>query len=117
MDDVDDARRQGGFGEHLAKLDRVVRGFLAWLNDNRVAGYERRSHFPGDQEEGKVPGKNSADDADRLTEKKDGFTGPVALQNLALDSAGPFGHIVDIVGGEPNLQAGKCERFALLLSD
>ena len=66
---------------------------------------------------GKVPGKNAADHADGLAEEQDGLAGAVAFQNLALDAAGPFGHVVEVIGGEGDFDARQAEDLALLLGD
>src|SRR5262245_55848390 len=39
------------------------RRLLAWLDDDRIAGDQCGSHFPGQQEERVVPGNNRDDDA------------------------------------------------------
>ena len=70
-----------------------------------------------DQEEREVPGQDAADDADGLAEEEDRFAGTVAFQNLAFDAARPFGHVVEVVGGESHFHAGQRQRLALLLGD
>ncbi len=117
MNDVDDSRRQVRLRHQLAELHGVVRRLLAWFDHDRVACDQRGCRFARDQEEGKVPGQDAADDADRLPEKQDGFAGPVALQNLAFDAARPLRHVVHVVGGEGDFHARQAERLALLLGN
>ena len=101
----------------MAKLERVVRGFLAGFDHDGIPANESRGHFAGDEEEREIPRQNAAHDTDRLAEEKDGLASPVAGNDLALDAACPFRHVVDVVGGEVHLDLGEAEGFALLLDD
>ena len=91
--------------------------FLAGLDDDGVAREQGRRHLAGDQEEGEDPGQDARDHAQRLAQQKDLLVGPVAGDDLALDAARPFGHVVQIVGGEVHLDLCQAQDLALLLGD
>ena len=113
--EVDDARGHLGLVEDAAELERAVRGDLARLHDDRVARQERGRHLAGEDIEREVPGHDPADDADRLPEQQLHLVGPVAGDDLALDPAGPFSGVVEVVRGPVDLAPRLVEGLALLL--
>ena len=92
-------------------------GFFAGLDDDGVAGQQRRGHLASDQEKRKIPRQDPGHHAQGLAEQEDVFTGAVAGDDLAFDAPGPFGHIVEIVGGEIDLHLGQGTDLALLQGD
>ena len=101
----------------MAKLEGIVRCFLAGFDHDGIPANESRGHFAGDEKEREIPRQNAAHDTDRLAEEKDGFAGPVARDDLTLDATSPFRHVVDVVGGEIHFDLGEAEGFALFLDD
>ena len=103
--------------EYFAKLERVVRRFLAWLEDDCIATDQRRREFARNQEEWKVPGQDPGDHPDRLVKQKDIFLRTVAFNHIALDAAAPLSHIVDVIGGKIHFDPSQPQRLALLLGN
>ncbi len=101
----------------LAELDRVVWSLFAGLDHDGIAGDQRGGGLARNQEEGEIPGQNAANDADRLAEQEDGLARTVALQDLALDAARPFGHVVEVLRREGRFHACQGEGLALFLGD
>ena len=67
-DDVQHALRQPRLERDLLQLERGQRRQLGRLEDDAVAGRERRRHLPGGDRQREVPGDDQADDAERLAE-------------------------------------------------
>src|SRR5579872_5737233 len=61
--------------------------------------------------------QNTADNADGLAEKKDGFPGTITFEGFAFDAPRPLRHVIEIVGSEGDLDAGEVENLALLFGD
>src|ERR1017187_3530901 len=117
MHDIDQTRWKIHFSKYFAELHSVVRRLLAWLDHDRVSGNQRRARLPRNKEEGKVPRQNSADHANRPSKQEDGLAGPVALNNLALDTAAPLRHVLQVVRGELDFNARQAQRLALFLGN
>ncbi len=117
VDDIDDALRDVEPVEQFDEGGGVEGGLLARLDHDGISGDERRAELAGDQEERKVPRQDRTDDADGLAEQEDVFARPVALDDLALDPARPLGHVVEVIGGEGDLDLREAEELALLLRD
>ncbi len=97
---VEDTLRQVCLGHEPSEQRRVVGGLFARLDDDRIAGDKCRRHLARDQEEREVPGQDAGDHAQRLAEEEDALSGPIALDDLALDPPRLLGHVVDVVGGK-----------------
>jgi len=56
------------------------------------------------------------DHTDRLAKQEDGLAGAIAFENLSLDAARPFGHVIHVVGVKTtSTRAGQ--HLALLFGD
>ena len=92
---VERARREELRGE-LGQAQGALGGGVAGLEDDGVAGGERRPDLPRGHQEGVVPGRHLADDADGLTADPRRVAGHVLARRPALqDPRGP--------GEEPEL--------------
>src|SRR5215218_4943926 len=67
--DVDDALGDAGLERYAPELHGGKRRELGWLEDERVARRESRSHLPARYGEREVPGDDEPDDAQWLTER------------------------------------------------
>ena len=68
QDEVGDAGRQSGLLEHVHQQDGGGGGELAGLEDEGVAGQQRRGHLPGGLQQRVVPGRDQGADPDRLVD-------------------------------------------------
>jgi hypothetical protein len=68
-DHVQHPLRQPRLERDLLQLDRGQRRQLGGLEDDTVAGCQRRRHLPGGDRQREVPGDDQADDAERLAER------------------------------------------------
>src|SRR5204863_482930 len=67
--EVDDAVRDACVNERSHELDRAERRQLRRLEHDGVAADERARELPARNVDGKVPGRDQADDAERLAER------------------------------------------------
>ena len=67
-DDVEDAVGDAGLGRQLGEADRAERGELGRLDDEAVAGRQRRGRLPARHHEREVPRQDRTDDPDRLAD-------------------------------------------------
>src|SRR5690606_22551412 len=88
--------------------------FLTGLDDNGVAGKQRRGHLAHDHEEWEVPRQDAGHHAQRPTEQEHVLPRPVAADDLALDAAGPLGVVIQVFRRQPDLQLGQGQYLALL---
>ena len=111
-DDVDDAGRQ--VIEDVGEGQRRERRHLGGLDDDGVAGGERRGDLPGHQQDWIVPRHDRADDAIRLLEHE------VELARLARRDDAParvapdLGVVAEARGGPAHLVAVLHQRLAAL---
>ena len=91
--DVEDARRQPGLledlDEALAQHRRVARG----LEDDRVAADERGRDLPARDGDREVPGRDRADDADRLADAHLELVRHLRRRRLAEEAPALAGHV------------------------
>ena len=107
---------QARFSNDFSEREGIKRCFFAWLDDDGVAGDERRRHLSCDQKERKIPRQDAGDNADGLAHQQDSFIAAIARKDFALYPPGPFGHVVKIVGGERHLDGCQPLNLALLLA-
>ena len=82
-DQVEDALRQSGAAENVRQRPGAARHEIGGLEHHGVAVGERRRDFPGRNGDRKVPGRDQADDADRLARDLDIDIGPHRGELLA----------------------------------
>ncbi len=92
-DEVADAGRQAGLLQQAHQVDGRVRGELAGLEDERVAGGQAGRDLPGDLEQRVVPRGDQAADADRLVDDPADDVGVAGVD----DPAGLLGRHVAVV--------------------
>ncbi len=94
VDDVDDALRDPGLvqqlDEALAERGRVGRR----LEDDGVARDERRQHLPGRNRDREVPGRDRADDPDRLADRHVELVPELRRRGLSEEPAPLAAHVV-----------------------
>ena len=95
-DDIDDAGRQAGFGEDFGEAEGAEAGLGRGFDDDGVAGGEGGGDLPGQHEEGKIPGDDLADDAQRLV-----------LREGMRQELGPAGVVVEMADGERDIQVAR----------
>ncbi len=100
---VKDPFRQPNLVDDLGESDGVVGREFAGLNDDSVAGDQRRRQLAGDKKEREVPRQDPGGHPQRAFEDEDILPGTVALHDLPFIPPRPFGHVVEIVGGKRNL--------------
>ncbi len=116
-DHVEHPGWQVGFGHQLGELEAVDRGFLAGLDNDGVAGDQRRRQLAGNEEEREVPRQDAGHHPQGFTEQEDVLAGAVAGDDLAFDAPAPLGHVVQVVGGKVNFDFRQCRDLALLCGD
>ena len=115
---VENARRQARIAQDLGQFQRAERGFLAGLEDHRIAHGQRRRGLPAGDLAGIVPRPDPGADAQRLTHgigpilaQRDMLAGDAggqpAKEFQRIGTRGPVGH-----AGFLNRLAG-IERFQL----
>ena len=67
-DDVEDAVGNAGLARQFGHADRCARSEFGRLQHHRAAAADRPWHALGCDDEGEVPGRDDADDADRLAQ-------------------------------------------------
>ena len=95
-----------------ASLQRRQRRRLGRLEHDRVAGGERRADLPDRHHQRVVPGRDLADDADRLAADERGVALDVLAGGLALQVAGGAGEEAQVVGDDRHLVARARPRSA-----
>ncbi|MNQ92054.1 hypothetical protein D3C85_1074620 [compost metagenome] len=116
-DHVEHAGRQVGFGHQSGEFEAVVRGFFTGLDDDGVAGQQGRGHLAGNQEEGEIPRQDPGHHAQWFAEQEDVFVLAVAGDDFTFDAPCPFGHVVEVVGGEIDFDFRQPADLALFQSD
>ena len=116
-DEIEYAPGQGRLGDEAGKLEGIVRGFAAGLDDDGVAGNQRGRHLAHDQKKGKVPGQDAGYDADGHLVEQDVFAGAVALDDLTLVAAGKLRHVLQVIGRKIDLDLCQRENLALLFGN
>ena len=97
-DEIEYAFGQRRLGNKTGKLEGIVGGFAAGLDDDGVAGDQRGRHLAHDQEEGKVPGQDAGYDANGHLVEQDVFAGAIALDDLALVATSKLRHVLQVIG-------------------
>ena len=103
--------RQADFIHNFGKSNGVIRGELARLDNDRVAGQQRGRKLAGNQEKREVPRQNAGGHAKRAFEDQDIFARPVALDDFPFVATRPLGHVVDIVGSKCHLNLSQLLNF------
>ena len=98
LHDVEHARRQQVLDQVVPDADRR-RGLLGGLEDDRVAGGQRRGELPDGHQDREVPRDDLADDAERLVEVV-GDRVVVDLRQRALLRADGAGEVAEVVDGQ-----------------
>ncbi len=112
-DDVDHAVRDAGQGAGPGEHQRGQRGQLGRLEDDGVAGRDRREDLPGGHLERVVPGRDRTDHADRLAPHVRGVVAGVLAGRLALQVAGGPGEEGRVVDGAGDVElGGELDRLA-----
>ena len=111
--DVEDAVGQAGFGRQLGEAQGAQRRLAGRLEDDRVAGGERRAELPGGDDQRVVPGHDRGDHADRLAGDERQRIGP-GRADLAVDLVDRLGVPLERRGGARNVHP---ERVADRLAD
>ena len=109
-DDVEHALGQPGLERDPLELDRAQRRQLGRLEDDRVAGGERRRDLPGGDRQREVPGHDQADDAERLAEGHVDAAGD--RDRLPEQPLRPAGVVAEGFGDHLDLAAGVGDRLA-----
>jgi len=99
-DDVQHPFRNAGLQRRLADLDGGQRRVRGRLQDDRVPGRQGRADLPGGHEVRVVPGRDRADDADRLAPDDARVAGRVLARGNAVEDPALRRHEADIVVGE-----------------
>ena len=99
-DEVDDARREAGLGHQLHEERGAVRRVGGRLEDDGVAGDERRHHLPAGDRDREVPGGDDPGDPDRLADAHRPLVGELGGDGVAEHPAALAGH-----------QEGDVDRF------
>ena len=114
-DHVQDARREDLRGE-LRQAQRRQRRLLGRLEHDDVAGRERRRDLPDGHHQRVVPGRDLADDPDRLAADHRRVAAHVLAGRAALEHARRAGEEAEVVGGDRHLVARRrhaaCRRSA-----
>ena len=107
--------KPGLLGE-APEQQRAERRLLRRLQDDRIAGDQRRADLPGADDERIVPRHDRADDAERLlADHRDVMRAD--RRDLVIELVGEFGVILDAVGAEGHVDAranwrSPCRRRA-----
>ena len=113
VDHVEDAGRQQVADEFHQHQDRGRR-LLGRLEDDGVAGGERRGELPDGHQDREVPGDDLADDAERLVVVVGGGV-VVELGQPAFLGADGGGEVAEVVGGERDVGVeGFADRLAVV---
>lgn len=88
VEDLEHAGREDGLGE-LAELEQGVGGEGGGLDDDAVARGQRGDDLDDGEDHGEVPGRDGAEDADRLVRAVD-LDGVVFVLELVLQCHVPF---------------------------
>ena len=101
----------------LGEQRRAGRRGVARLEDDRVAGRQRRGDLPDHHHQRVVPRRHLADDADRLAADPRGVVLHVLPRRLALEHPGGAGEEPEVVGGVRQLlRHGQAQRLAGVLA-
>ena len=111
--DVEDAVGQAGLGRQLGEAQGAQRRLAGRLEDDRVAGRERRAELPGGDDQRVVPGHDRGDHADRLAGDERQRVGP-GRADLAVDLVDRLGVPLERRGGARDVHP---ERVADRLAD
>ena len=109
-DDVEHALRQTGLERDPLELERRQRGQLGRLEDDGVAGRERRRDLPGGDHQREVPRHDQADDPERLAEGHVDAAGD--RDRLAEQALGRPGVVAEALDDHPDLAARVADRLA-----
>ena len=110
-DDVQDAGRQD-LGRDLGQEQGGQGRPRRRLEDDGVAHSQRRAHLPAGHHDRVVPGRDRADDADRLAADHREVAGQVLVGRLALHRPGGTGEEAQVVDDDGNLLDGRLGRLA-----
>ena len=113
-DDVQHARRQHVGGE-LGEAKQRERRLLGRLQHLRVPGRERRGELPHRHHQRVVPGRDPADDAERLAPDHRGVAAHVLTRALALEHARRAREEAQVVDAHRHLVARIGKRLADVL--
>ena len=105
-DDVQHARRQPDLDRNLTERDGRQRRLAGRLEDDGVAARQRRRHFPGRQQQRKVPGHDGRDDANRLAQRV-GEVVPLDGDCLPHHLVSPAGVVLEALGRRRNLDVPR----------
>ena len=109
-DHVEDALGHPGLDDDLLELDCRERRQLGRLEDDGVACRQRRAELPRGDRQREVPGRDQADDAERLAERH--VDAAVDRDRVAEQPLGRAGVVVEDVGDHADLAAGVGDRLA-----
>ncbi len=116
-DHIEDPRRQIGLGHQTGEFIAVDRCFFAGFDHNGITGDQRRCHLARNQEKREIPRQDARHHAQRLAHEENVLAGAVAGQHLALQAPPPFGHVVQVIGSEIDLDLSQGRYLAAFLGD
>ena len=110
-EDVEHAVRHARLGGQLRERERDDRRLLRGLEDDRVAGRQRRAELPGRHQDRVVPRHHQPDDADRLARDERERGGP-GRADLAVDLVDRLGEVAEVRRRAVDLALGAADRLA-----
>src|SRR5205807_1923929 len=112
-DDVDDSFRKSRVQDELSEAEGGERRQLGGFEHGRIPARERGTELPAGDVEGKVPGDDQPDDAERFAEGQVDTAGDGdRLAVMLVDGARVE---VEDLGDHPDLRARAADRFADVL--
>ena len=117
LHDVEDAGRHAGLCREFGEAHEREGRHLGGLDDDCVAGRERRRDLPGGHDQREIPGRDSTDDAVRFRDDEAELVG-AGRRHLAAELVGIFGEEADPLGRERHVpgervtdRAGRTDGF------
>ena len=84
--DVDETGERVGFDEKAHQLERRERRRLRRFDDQRVASGEWKRQHLGEQGDGRIEGRDHADDAERLAKDEGKAFGAIVRKSVAVEA-------------------------------
>ena len=114
--DVEDAFGQPGVLGELGEADRGARGQVGGLDDGRAADGQGEGQLLADDQEREVPGRDHADDADRLPQDQPEHRWAERVVRVAVGVPAQGRRVLPEVGGGDDLVERLADRLAGLES-
>ena len=113
-DDVEDAGREAGLLGEAQRLDHAGGRVLGRLDDDRVAGRERRPERVHRQQHRRVPGDDDPDDAERLAQRVVEDARAVERDDAPLDLVREPAEVVEPLRDHPELREHLLVELAVV---